>query len=50
MALWIPVVWYTLETTQSVSRWLTVFGYHVAVPDAIDGSPIDRLVYRGCCS
>jgi exopolysaccharide production protein ExoQ len=44
-ALWIPIVWYALETSQSVSRWLTIFGYQVAAPDAIDGSPIDRLIY-----
>jgi exopolysaccharide production protein ExoQ len=46
-ALWIPVLWYALETTQSVSRWLTIFGYDVAAPDAIDGSPIDRFIYTG---
>lgn len=45
--MWVPVLWYALETTQSVSRWLTIFGYDIAAPDAIDGSPIDRLVYTG---
>lgn len=44
-ALWIPIIWYALETSQSVSRWLQIFGYDIAAPDAIDGSPVDRLIY-----
>jgi O-antigen ligase len=44
-ALWIPIIWYALETSQSASRWLQIFGFDIAAPDAIDGSPVDRLIY-----
>lgn len=44
-ALWIPVLWYLIESTQSVTRWMYVLGYNVQFGDAADGSPLDRNIF-----
>ena len=45
LALWVPVIWYALEASRSVSRWLSLLGYSIAGPDDLEGSPVDRAVY-----
>ena len=47
VAIWVPILWYVLESSQNISRWLIAFGYQVASPSTnyIEGSPIDRAVY-----
>src|SRR2546425_9130014 len=46
LGIWVPIVWYALETSSSVSRWLSMLGYSVApATDYMEGSPLDRAVY-----
>jgi O-antigen ligase len=49
MGLWIPIIWYALETSQSVGRWLAIMGHKQvsATIDYAEGSPLDRAVYTG---
>ena len=44
VGLWIVLIWYGLECTQSLTRWLAIAGYPVAASaDILDGSPVDRM-------
>jgi exopolysaccharide production protein ExoQ len=45
LALIVPVIWYALEASRSLTRWLTVIGYEVPSTDFVEGSPLDRAVY-----
>jgi O-antigen ligase len=45
LGLWVAVIWYALEASQGVSRWMTALGYQVAQTDVADGTPIDRAVF-----
>jgi hypothetical protein len=45
LALIVPVIWYALEASRSLTRWLTVIGYEVPTTDFVEGSPLDRAVY-----
>jgi O-antigen ligase len=45
LVIWLPILWYAVETSRSISRWLAVFGYQVALTsDPLEGTPIDRTV------
>jgi exopolysaccharide production protein ExoQ len=44
--LLVPIVWFAIEASQSVSRWLAIMGYEVPiVTDYLEGSPLDRAIY-----
>src|SRR5215469_11747277 len=43
-ALWIPVIWFSLAASRSVSQWLNgTLGDTNDLP--LDGDPVDRAVY-----
>ena len=47
IGLWVPIVWYSLEASQSVTRWLALMAGRPLVVDSMDGSPLDRSIYIG---
>jgi exopolysaccharide production protein ExoQ len=47
IGLWVPIVWYSLEASQSVTRWLALMTGRPLVVDSMDGSPLDRSIYIG---
>ncbi len=47
VALWIPLAWLSLAGSRSVSQWLQ-FGSPIdAAEQALEGNPVDRVVYTG---
>lgn len=42
--LWLPVIWFAIESSRSISRWMTVMGYQVEI-NYMEGSPIERALY-----
>jgi exopolysaccharide production protein ExoQ len=46
-AIWIPVVWFSLAGSRSVTQWLGMSPVVTSVDQVLEGSPIDRLVYTG---
>jgi exopolysaccharide production protein ExoQ len=47
VGIWVPIIWYAIEVSQSVSRWLALLaGYRLEV-DYLEGSPLDRAIYTG---
>jgi exopolysaccharide production protein ExoQ len=48
IGLWVPIIWYALEASQSVSRWLALLaGQRLEEVDSMEGSPLDRAIYTG---
>lgn len=49
LALWVPLIWYAIAASRSVSSWLTLTGYKPGYEPGnlsyLEGSPIDRAVY-----
>lgn len=44
-ALWLPVIWLTLNGSRFVSQWLSLFGVGGPSGDMADGSPIDAACF-----
>ncbi|HWF91629.1 MAG TPA: O-antigen ligase family protein [Terriglobales bacterium] len=44
LALWLPVIWFTLACSRSVGQWLSM-NWNVSPDQVLEGSPIDRAVY-----
>ena len=44
-ALWIPLAWMFFAGSRFLSQWLAVMGVPVPGADAVDGSPLDRIVF-----
>jgi exopolysaccharide production protein ExoQ len=44
-ALWIPLSWMFFGGSRFLSQWLSVMGVPVPGADAVDGSPLDRVVF-----
>jgi len=44
-ALWIPLSWMFFAGSRFLSQWLAVIGVPVPGADAVDGSPLDRIVF-----
>jgi hypothetical protein len=47
IGVWVAIVWYAIEASQSVSRWLALATGQPVQVDARDGSPLDRAIYIG---
>jgi O-antigen ligase len=45
-ALWVPVLWFGLASSRSVSQWLQ-FSQGATADAVAEGSPVDRAVYFG---
>jgi hypothetical protein len=44
--LLVPIIWFAIEASRSVSRWLAIIGYEIpVVTDYVEGSPLDRALY-----
>jgi len=44
-AVWLPVIWFSLACSRSVTQWLDIRQAVVSADQVMDGSPIDRLAY-----
>jgi exopolysaccharide production protein ExoQ len=44
-ALWIPVIWFSIACSRSVSQWLQLEKSVASTDQVLDGSPVDRLVF-----
>jgi exopolysaccharide production protein ExoQ len=48
-ALWLPVIWFALAGSRSVTEWTAIFGLgsssQFTTNQYIEGSPLDRNVY-----
>jgi exopolysaccharide production protein ExoQ len=47
IGVWVAIIWYAIEASQSVSRWLALATGQPVQVDARDGSPLDRAIYIG---
>ena len=51
IALWIPLIWFFITGSRSVSQWLGMIGVHAGATSLAasfeDGSPVDRVVFFG---
>lgn len=47
IGVWVAIIWYAIEASQSVSRWLSLGTGQPVQIDAKDGSPLDRAIYIG---
>jgi exopolysaccharide production protein ExoQ len=47
IGVWVAILWYALEASQSVSRWVMLATGQPVQVDDIDGSPLDRTIYIG---
>jgi exopolysaccharide production protein ExoQ len=47
IGVWVAIIWYAIEASQSVSRWLALGTGQPVQIDAKDGSPLDRAIYIG---
>lgn len=45
LALWIPVIWFGLACSRSVSDWLQMGSSTISAQAVLEGSPLDRAVY-----
>ena len=45
-ALWLPLIWFVLACSRSVSAWLDIFGLPVSGAVSVEeGSPLDAWFY-----
>ena len=44
-ALWIPVVWFSISCSRSVTQWLNIGTPVESADQVLDGSPVDRFFY-----
>ena len=44
-AVWLPVIWVVLMGSRSVSQWLSVLHFPIALGSSDEGNPLDALVY-----
>jgi len=44
-AVWLPFIWVVLMGSRSVSQWLYVLNFPIAVGSSDEGNPLDALVY-----
>jgi exopolysaccharide production protein ExoQ len=44
-AVWLPVIWVVLMGSRSVSLWLSVLHFPIALGSSDEGNPLDALVY-----
>jgi exopolysaccharide production protein ExoQ len=47
IGVWVAIIWYALEASQSVSRWLVLATGQPVQVDDMDGSSVDRAIYTG---
>lgn len=46
-ALWIPVIWVSLNGSRMVSQWLGIGSPILTADQALDGNPLDRVILAG---
>ena len=46
-ALWLPIVWFSLAGSRSVTQWLGISPIVTSADQVLEGSPIDRMVFTG---
>ena len=44
-AVWLPVIWVVLMGSRSVTQWLSVLHFPIALGSSDEGNPLDALVY-----
>jgi len=44
-AIWLPIIWVVLIGSRSVTQWLAVLHFPIALGTADEGNPLDALVY-----
>ena len=44
-ALWLPTIWVMLIGSRSLSQWLVILNFPIALGSVEEGNPIDALVY-----
>ncbi len=44
-AVWLPIIWVVFMGSRSISQWLVVFHFPIALGSSDEGNPLDAFVY-----